>query len=202
MINLMPRERKESISYARRNKVLVNWVIAMFIGILGIGVVVAGGYYYIDMQTKQYQQSVQQTRERLGAQKLEETQKRLEEISASSKLALQVLSRQILFSEVLQQVATVTPRGAVLQNLTVGKLEGGIDLQFIATDYQTATQAHVNLQDPNNKIFEKADLISITCAPPSTTPDATANPYPCQTSIRALFTKNNPFLFINKGARP
>lgn len=198
----MPQERKESISYARRNKVLVNWVIAMFIGILGIGVVVAGGYYYIDTQTKQYQKNVQQTRERLGAQKLEETQKRLEEISASSKLALQVLSRQILFSEVLQQVATVTPRGAVLQNLTVGKLEGGIDLQFIATDYQTATQAHVNLQDPNNKIFEKADLISITCAPPSTTPGTTANPYPCQTSIRALFTKNNPFLFINKGARP
>lgn len=200
MINLMPNEHKEHLAYARRNRELVRWVIAMFIGILGIGIVVAVGYFYINQQTVQYETTVQQTRDRLGAQKLEDTQKRLESISASSKLALQVLSKQVLFSEVLQQVGAVTPRGAVLQNLTVGKLDGGIDLQFIAKDYQTATQVHVNLQDPSNKIFEKADIVSINCAAPSTSP-GTANPYPCQATIRALFMKDNPFLFINRGAR-
>jgi hypothetical protein len=198
----MPHDRKQDLLYARRNRLVVRWLVAMVAGIVGVIIVVTGGYFYINQQTKLYERQVQATRDRLGAQKLEETQKRLESISASTKLSLQALSKQVLFSEVLQQVATVTPRGAVLQNLTVGKLDGGIDLQFIAKDYQTATQVHINLQDPANKLFEKSDLLSVNCTAQSTTPGATINPYPCQTSIRALFTKNNPFLYINQGARP
>lgn len=201
MINLMPHDRKQDLIYARKNRVLVRWLTGMLVGFAGIGLVVAGGYFYIDHQTKLYERQIQQTRERLGAQKLEETQQKLEAISSSTKLANQVLSKQVLFSEVLQQVATVTPRGAVLQNLTVGKLDGGIDLQFIATDYQTASQVHINLADPNNKLFQKADLLSVNCTAQATAPGSTTNPYPCQTSIRALFTKDNPFLFINKGAQ-
>jgi hypothetical protein len=200
MINLMPPDRKQTIGYGRKNRMLVRWLVAMLIGIAGIGVVVGAGYFYINQQTRLYENQVQTTRAQLGAQKLEETQKRLEEISSSTKLALQVLSRQVLFSKVLQQVGTVMPSGSILQNLSVGKLDGALDLQIIARDYQTATQVHVNLKDPENKLFEKADILSINCGP-SVNTDGTRVPYPCQTTIRALFTKNNPFLFINQGAQ-
>lgn len=199
MINLLPHELKQNISFARKNRTLRHWIIAMVVGIAGIGMIVAGGYFYIQQSTVAYQREVQLKKERLNAQKLEETQARLENISTSTKLALSVLSRQILFSEVLQQVGSIMPSGAILQNLSVGKLDGGIDLQVIAKDYQTATQVQVNIQDPDSKIFEKADIVSINCATP--TPDA-PNDYPCQVSIRALFTKNNPFLFIKKGVQP
>lgn len=198
MINLLPTGQKENITYARRNTVLRNWVIASLVAMAGIGIIVTGGFLYISMSTKAYQREVQLKKERLDAQKLDETQARLEGISSSTKLALTVLSRQIRFSSVLQQVGAVMPSGAVLQNLSVGKLDGGIDLQVIAKDYQTATQVQVNIQDSSNKLFDKADIVSITCASP--TPEA-PNPYPCQVSIRALFTKNNPFLFINKAGQ-
>ena len=196
MINLLPPEVKKSVVYALRNRSLMRWLTAMAFGIAGIGVIVAGGYVYIQQSTRTYQNQVQTKKESLSAQKMEETQARLESISSSTKLALSVLSRQILFSEVVQQVGSIMPSGAVLQNLNVAKLDGGIDLSVIAKDYQTATQVQVNIQDPDNKIFDKADIVSISCASP--TPEA-PNPYPCQVNIRALFNKNNPFLFINRG---
>ena len=74
---------------------------------------------------------------------------------------------------------------------------GGIDLNAVTKDYQTATQVQLNLQDPKNKIFDKADILNITCS--SSNP---ADPsYPCTISLKALFAKNNPFLFINSGAK-
>lgn len=134
----------------------------------------------------------------LKEQKLEETQKRVTDISDSIKLALQVLSREILFSKLISQVGAAMPSGASLQSLSIGSTEGGIDLTAGADDYQTATQVQVNLADKDNKIFEKADIVNITCVQPANT-GATATgpePYPCTISIRALFSKDNGFQYI------
>lgn len=197
MINLLPPETKQTVLYARRNRILAKWLAAMFIGILGIVAVVLAGYLYINQSTEVYATEVQRTKERLASQKLEETQKRTQEISTSTKLAFQVLSRQVLFSRLLKQIGAAMPQGAALQNLSIGKLEGGIDLQAVAVDYQTATQVQVNMQDPSNKIFEKADIINISC---SETEDESEdeNPYPCQVTIRALFAKDSPFILTTK----
>ncbi|HYH36468.1 MAG TPA: hypothetical protein VD706_03145 [Candidatus Saccharimonadales bacterium] len=46
------------------------------------------------------------------------------------------------------------------------------------------------MADPKNKIFSKADIVSITCSDDN-------SDYPCTINIRALFAPNNPFLFIN-----
>lgn len=89
------------------------------------------------------------------------------------------------------------PSGSTLQNLNIGKVDGGIDLQAAAKDYQTATQVQLNLADPANKLFEKADIITINCATTSSS-TSVSSVYPCQVNIKALFTKNNTYLFINQ----
>lgn len=196
MINLLPPDLKDTLLYARRNRMMVKWVSAFFIGIVGIGAVILVGSIYINQSTKDYKIGVERQKAQLAAQKLDETKKRTEDISTSTKLAFQVLSRQVLFSELLRQVGAVMPSGAALQSLSISKLEGALDLQIIAADYQTGTQAQVNLADPQNKIFDKADIVSITCTAAS--PNATTDDrYPCQVSIRALFSKDSTFLFTN-----
>jgi hypothetical protein len=197
VINLMPTEMKETLIYARRNLLLTRWVIAVLLGIVGIGAVITAGNLYINQSTKIYATEVQSRRDQLAQLQIEETKKRTEDISTSTKLALQVLSRQVLFSELMTQVGAAMPSGAALQSLSIGKLEGGIDLQAVAADYQTGTQVQVNLQDPSNKIFEKADIISITCSTENRPNDDSDDRYPCQVTIRALFAKNSPFLFTN-----
>lgn len=192
MINLLPPVVKEQLSYARRNTLIRRWAISVLLGIFGIIIVVFGGHLYIGQSVDAYQKQVQQTKDSLASQNLEETQKRVQNLSSTLRLVIQVLSREVLFSKLLKQVGAVMPPGSALQSLSINKLEGGLDLQAVASDYQTGTQVQVNLQDPANKIFEKADILSINCAS-----DKAADPrYPCQVSIRALFSKDNSFTFV------
>lgn len=196
MINLLPRQQKEHIAFARRNTVLRKWALASFIGVMGILLVLAAGFVFINHSSKAWQKQVDETQTQLKKQKLEETQKRVTEISDSVKLAGQVLSKQILFSRLLEQVGGAMPPKSALQSLTISSTEGGIDLTAAATDYQAASQVQVNLSDPANKIFEKADIVSITC---QDNPDGTLQ-YPCNVTIRALFAKNNTFQYAQSKA--
>lgn len=207
MINLLPPEVREDIAYARKNTQLLRWITAMIAVIAGIFIVVIIGQLYINQSSKSYAAQIEETQNILKVQKLEETQGKVEGISGSIKLAVQVLSRQLLFSSILKQIGAAIPEGAVLTGLSINKVEGGIDLTAAATDYNTATQVQLNLQDPNNKIFEKADIVSVQCNAPT---GESSNPitgqtntnqldalYPCKITVRALFAKNNSFLLIN-----
>lgn len=198
MINLLPPRSKSQIVFARRNAALKNWLIASCVGVLGIVGVIGAGHVFISRSTASWQEQVDQTKQQLGAQKLEQTQKRVTDISDSVKLAIQVLSREILFSKLLSQVGGAMPSGTSLQSLTINSPQGGIDLIAVATDYQTATQVQINLSDPNNKIFDKADIVSVSC---QNDPKNTSI-YPCSVSIRALFAKDNAFQYVtNSGAQ-
>lgn len=199
MINLLPTEVKQNIVYARRNTSIRSWITACFCALLLIGLVVGGGQFYLKQSSNNYAQQLATGQEQLKSQKLEETQKQIEEVSSNLKLVVQVLSKSVLFSKLLSQVGSALPNGSVLTNLSISnKVQGGIDLSFASTDYQTGTQVQLNLSDPNNKIFEKADLVNIQCQESPTTPTK----YPCTLQIRALFAKNNTFSFVssNPGA--
>lgn len=197
MINLIPTDINTNVSFARRNRTLVRWVIAMLVGMLGIMLVLGAGYIYINYQVDAYSKQVKNSREQLAKQELEATQSRVQEISNSVKLANDVLSKEILFSKLLQGIGSTIPQGAALQDLNItNDLDGGIDLTFAAVDYQTGTQVQVNLTDSENKIFEKADIQNISCSAESSSDDeAVDSEYPCQITIRALFAKDSPYTF-------
>lgn len=201
MINLLPPEVKENITYARRNTRLRKWCIALFVSVLAIGGVVVAGQLYMQQSIRAYSTQVEQDKQQLEAQKLTETQNKVKDLTNSLKLVVQVLSREILFSKLLSQIGAALPNGSVLTDLSINTVQGGLDLRASAVDYQTATQVQINLQDPNNKIFEKADIVNVQCAGTSTLGTAPSE-YPCTVQVRALFAKNNPFLFITKGATP
>jgi len=192
MINLLPTDYKQDLVYAKRNSKLLKWTGAVLASVVLVCAVIIGGLFYIDQSTKSYESRVALAQQQLKDQQMEETQARLKGISENFKLVLQVLSKQILFSELIKQVGAAMPAGSSLSSLSINKVQGGIDLNAVALDYQTATQVQLNLQDPENKLFEKADIVNITCNSDSTGP---ASQYPCTVTIRALFSKNNPFLF-------
>lgn len=197
MINLLPPDIKKDFMYARRNTKLLRWSSVILIVIAGVAVIVGFGALYLRKSTNAYSQQLADTTQQLKTQKLDETNQRVQDISSSLKLVTQVLSREVLFSKLVQQIGAAMPANTVLTNLQINKLQGGIDLSAQAVDYKTATQIQVNLQDPTSKIFAKADIINITCNANGT---GTLNKkYPCLVQIRALFANNNPFLFINGG---
>ena len=190
MINLLPPEQKTALQYARRNAFVVKWVIALLGAIIGVIVIVGGGQLYIARATTTIEEDTQKAEQRLEEQNISETQSRVQEISNTLNLVVQVLSQQVLFSDLIRQVGAAIPPGAVLTNLNINEIEGGIDLAADAVDYNTATQVQVNLEDPANRIFASADILNIRCDQDS------EDAYPCQISMRALFGENSQFLLI------
>lgn len=199
MINLLPPDVKQNIVFARRNSKLRNWTVALVFCAISILAIVAIGHLYLRQSINDYSVRVEKGKEELKIQKIDDTQKRVQELTTSLKLVTQVLQREILFSSLLAQIGRVSPNGSVLTSLSINKLQGGLDLQAAAVDYHTATQVQVNLQDPKNKIFDKADIVSVQCASIKAGGDAFKNQYPCTIQLRALFAKNNSFTLLNPG---
>jgi len=201
MINLMPPELKTGYLYARRNVVLRKWIVAFLIALVGLGGLATYGLLTLKQSTVRYNDEIAATQATFLKEKSSDTQKQVQDISNNFKLVIKVLGQEVLFSQLIKQVAATIPSNANLTGLAITQTHGGIDITANATDYKTATQVQVNLSDPNNKIFSKADIVSIACA--SSTDTETVSLYPCSVDIRALFAANNPFLFINsKSTKP
>ena len=196
MINLMPAAMKQEIFYARRNTALRKWLVGFAVALAGVGIIVAFGLLYMQHSIKNHQTQIAEAKQSLQAQKVDETQKRVEEISANTKLATQVLSREILFSKLIRQIGRALPSNTVLKSLQIDKgAQGGLQLNAGAADFNAGTQLQINLQDPKNGVFEKADINSINCAGASA-----QSSLPCDVSLQALFSKNNTYLYITPTA--
>ena len=199
MINLLPPELKTGYVYARRNVALRKWVAAFLIALVGLGILATYGLFTIQQSTVNDNNQIAAAQNAFQKENSEATKKRVQDISNNFKLVVKVLSQEVLFSQLIKQIAATIPANANLTGLTINQVQGGIDISADAANYQAATQVQVNLADPKNMIFSKADIVSITC----TGTTATDPLYPCTIQLRALFAANNPYLFINnKDAKP
>ncbi len=197
MINLLPADCKQEIIYGRRNTTMVRWTIASCISLLITLGIIGGGYFVLRQSVKAETKNAETTQAELQSRKIEDTQKQVEELSNNTKLVVQVLSKEILFSKLLTQLGSSIPVNATLTGFQVDKLQGALSLKGSAKDVDSATQLQLNLQDPQNKIFDKADIESISCSTAGSEED-TNSAYPCTIQIKALFSKNNPFTYISK----
>lgn len=194
-INLLPPDIKQEHRYARRNARLLHTLTLFGVGLAGMLVIVAAGLVYMQQVANDYRGQAKAAEARLQGQKQAEIEKQARDVSNDLKLAVQVLSKEILFSELLKQLAMSIPNNVSLRGISISELKGALDITAEASDITTATQLQVNLTDPSNKIFSKADIISINCSSGGT------KRYPCDITVRALFAEGNPYLFISKGVR-
>jgi Tfp pilus assembly protein PilN len=199
MINLLPPDTKDSYQYARRNVVLRHWLMLFGGALVGLGVIATIGLLTLQTSIVHYNKQIATSQQLFKEENFAGTQAEVQNISNSFKLVVKVLGQEVLFSQLIKQIAAAIPSNAKLTGLTINQTQGGIDISAVATNYATATKVQVNLADANNKIFSKADIVSVTCGGTN----ATDPQYPCTVNVRALFAKNNPFLFINsKGVKP
>src|SRR5665213_2785037 len=196
MINLLPPEIKDGYRYARHNVMLRRWVVICLIALVGLGCLATYGLLSIRQSTVHYNNQIAASEAQFKQEDFAGTQAQVKDISNSFKLVVKVLGQEVLFSELLKQIAATIPANANLTGLNISQTQGALDISAITTEYNTATQVQVNLADPTNKNFSKADIINITCNPES----AVDPHYPCTVNVRALFAKNNPYLFINSKA--
>ncbi len=192
MINLLSSNVKQDILFAKRNTQLLRWCLILLLIIFGVGVISVSGIFYLKKSQRQYSVQIESSKIQLSEQKLTQTQKEIESISNNLKLTTQVLSKEILFSKLFTQIGAAMPPKTNLTDLKIANTSGGIDLSASGADYNAASQVLVNFQDPNNKIFDKADLLNIGCD------TVVRNTYPCSISLRARFGADKSYLFISQ----
>lgn len=197
MINLLPYSYKQEVMYARKNVTLLRILLYMASAAIGVLILFGAGIVYTSQQIKTKDNEYTSKTTELAKNNVSKTYEDLNQISNNTKLALQVLSGEILFSKLITQIGTIIPPGTQLNSLSLekDKIDSGISLSASTLDINTATQLQLNLQDKNNQVFEKADIDNVTCTP------GPGIRYPCQVTIKATFLKEkNPYVFISPSA--
>lgn len=195
MINLLPPAYKKNLYYSRRNRTLLNWVFALSASLILILLIIGFGWLYLDQSVKNSAKSADEATKALKAQDVDSTIAKVDEISSNTKLVLQVLSKEVLFSKLLKQLGASLPPGTALESIQIEDLRGGLTIRALAKDFNSASQIQVNLQDPKNKIFKQADIDSINCVD-NTDPEQAQSIYPCKVQLKALFADNNEYVYI------
>ncbi|MBP9852504.1 MAG: hypothetical protein QG629_299 [Patescibacteria group bacterium] len=195
MINLLPKPIRHSYSYARRNRHILRWVVVLLAGILGAILLTAFGYLYLHQLSNNYARQVETTKKQLEKQDLKKVNAKIKDMSNNLELATQVLSKQILFSELLEKLGSRLPPNTVLSGLSVSEAQGALDISAKTKDYDDATQILVNLRSKDNGIFSAVDIVSTSCT-------TSSDNYPCTVTLRALFAPDSKFALSNKAATP
>ena len=196
MINLLPPATKKSYHYALINDRLIVWIIALMIGLAGLGAIGTYGWVSLHHDITTNSQQVSTLTQQLTSDHLNSVEQQVQTISNDFTLVVKVLSQEVLFSKLLTKMAAAMPSGTSLTALNVSNTTGGsgLDITAEAANYTDAAQVQVNLSDPSNGIFSKSDIENINC----NSGNIQNLVYPCTVKIRAQFATNNQFLFINQ----
>jgi len=192
MINLLPPSRAEAIRYGRQNSVLRHWLIGAAIAIGGLIVIIFSGWIYLNQESGNFQRDINTTNHQLQAENLAQVQKDAKEITGDITVINKVLSQEIKFSELIQAIGNIMPPDTVLGTLSLSnKVSGGVDITANAKYGNSVPQIVANLTDPQNQLFTKADVVSVSC---DSNPTHT---YPCTVILRALFSKSAQTRFLS-----
>lgn len=190
MINLLPPIYSQAMRTGRANNRLRFWLLGVILATGGLVLIITVSWLIINHQINRLSGSTKSINQQLQSQNLNSIQKQAATINSNIKVINQVLGREIRFSELIQQIGGVLPSGTVLNSLSVSKVEGAIDLNVSAKDVASANQVAVNLSDPKNKLFDKIDIVSISCG-------SDGKAYPCTGNFRALFSATAKKNFVN-----
>jgi Tfp pilus assembly protein PilN len=184
--------------FGRRNRLLLQWTVTCLIIIVTMSATVLFGMFYIDSSKKALTESIEKTQTEIKTEKLDQVQKEAVALSQGVKLIVQILSKEVKFSKLLQSLGTIMPSGTNLSGITLSNdVAGALDLTATATNYQAATQVQVNLLDEKNNLFSKVDTVSVSCDDGSqTSSTGEKSNYPCQILLRAQFKEGASVTFL------
>lgn len=199
MINLLPPQNVSSIKYGRQNSVLRVWLAGAVAAIIGLNIILAGGWVYLDHQSKGFQKTIIASNNQLKLQNIDKVKAESKEITGDISVIDKILSQEVHFSDLIKSIGSYMPPGTILGTLSLSdKVTGSIDLSANTKDYASAAQIAVNLSSQQDDLFSKVDIVNISC---SSDPQKV---YKCSATYRALFSKTaqTKFLGVPAGIKP
>lgn len=160
MINLLPPQTRTNLRIARSNTVLLRYVELLTIVLLITITAYVAGQYFLSTQQRNVQSVVDVNAK--TASKLEESQKEAEQLSSAINIISGLLSREISFSQMLEQTSALLPQGSVLTGLqfSIEDLKSPLVITAQVDSEAKAAILLKNLQASD--LFEDTQLVNIS----------------------------------------
>src|SRR5579872_6188924 len=107
MINLLPPAYRQTLRSHYLHTIARYWLAVIWLSTAGLVVVLAGGWFYINQQSNDLRQSIATTNQELATQNLSQVQKEAKTLTGNIKTINQVLSRELRFSDLIQDIGKV-----------------------------------------------------------------------------------------------
>lgn len=183
MINLLPNEMKESIKFARANRILIFYCGVVLVA----GLILVGTMFYgksIISQSKN-QLEADLSSSRASIVELESIHKEAEALSSSIDTIGGLINNEMKFSSLLKEIGSIIPPGAVVNSLSLSEdRTGPITLEISAETAEIIGVAQENLADSD--LFIGADVTSVQSSANS------SDKYKFVGSLEAYFKNETP----------
>lgn len=182
MINLLPKEAKKQLHAAHTNVALIRYLVLLSAGIVFLALACAVSYFILvsinntNEEAKENQQSTNTSYNTAKAQ--------FDQMTASMQAAKGIMDKQVLFSNVITELAAALPVGVIVDNLAVNaeSISTPITIKAHAVSENNITTLRSNLM--KSPLFSNSDV-------QTTTSGQVTTGYPIAITITAT---------INKGA--
>lgn len=193
MINLLPPQKLANIRIARGNTVLRRYIELMLLSLAIIITAFVVANYFLNVQQANVQKIIDEDQKTLS--KLEPVQKEAEQLSGTVNTIAGLLTRDVKFSTLLEQIGGIMPNGAVLTGIqySTDDLKAPLVISSEVEDEQTAAVLLNNINASD--LFASAEIQSInsvqedSAASGSVTDQAVLKPtkYKYNATINAYF---------------
>lgn len=160
MINLLPEADKRQLRAARSNSLLLRYNILLLcvLGFLGLAIGVT--YVYLTTTKNNAQSIITSNGDRVKSYAATEAE--AQQFRANLAIAKQILSHDVAYSKAVVSIASLLPKGVVLQNVTLDPTTFGTPSPMIALakNYDAAIALKSSLQ--GSPIFSDVHFTSIT----------------------------------------
>lgn len=164
MINILPPDLKQQITYSRRNVVARRYVFVLLFIILVTGSILTATHWYADQQIAAYETALEERKEEIS--QFENLETSVDTLNTQIETIETVLKQRPQFSVLLSDLAQVLPQGSYLNGISLSE-ETDQPLQLTITAPsrdQAVSVRQALLQSPR---IGSADIQSITSKPES-----------------------------------
>lgn len=152
MINLLPPEHREFITYGRKNAKLLSWLSALAFGVLVLFLVALVGRLTIQTAKNQALEQKNSLSAMLSDKSLVATEEEYSNYVNGMTAVSKLYQRQVLYSRLLRKMATLLPPGASLTNISLAEKDRAINLDFSSSVDGLGPTIHLNLLNQGEQI--------------------------------------------------
>lgn len=159
MISLLPNDLREAIRFAKLNTAMVQYGIISIVVVVLVAGVMLFGFNIASDDEQALRDSIAQ--KEIDLKSLVQTEQDAASLADQIDTVGKLLEREVRFSDVLQEIGSILPKGSVLTSLRLANdIEEPLQVSAKVEDKETAAILRQNIEDSER--FSSADIESIT----------------------------------------